>query len=265
MTNSLIARLCASLLVLGLFVSQGLAEDVLPVLQTKTESYEKVTVISRTSTHVFVQHSRGVANIKLSQLDVKTLSALGFSTSEQSAIVVANGGDPAVVAANSSTNRFTAFAASLSGMVANFKDGFAPGAKLPNLSQRAIYGVLGGIAVAYLFFCYCSMQICKRTGNEPGVWIWVPLFQFIPLLKSASMSRWWFLTVFVPPLWPITFICWSLKIARGCGKGILTAILLILPVTTILAYMYLGLSGKGGGSKGEFTGIKPDEMEPLPA
>jgi len=238
---------------------------VLPVLQTKTESYEKVTVISRTATHVFVQHSRGVANIKLSQLDAKALAALGFSNTEQATIAAANGGNPAVVAATSSTNRLSAFAASLSGMVANFKDGFAPQAKLPNLSQRALYGVLGGIAVAYLFFCYCSMQICKRTGNEPGVWIWVPVFQFIPLLKAASMPRWWFLTVFIPPLWPVAYVCWSIKIARGCGKGILTAILLILPGTSLLTYMYLGLSGKGGSSKGDFTGIKPDEMEPLPA
>lgn len=264
MTNSLIARLCASLLVLGLFTSQGLAEEVLPVLQTKTESYEKVTVISRTATHVFVQHSRGVANIKLSQLDVKALAALGFSNTEQANIVAANGGNPAVVA-NSSPSRLSAFVASLSGTVANFKDGFAPQTKLPNLSRRAMYGVLGGFAAAYLFFCYCSMQICKRTGNDPGVWIWVPVFQFIPLLKAASMSGWWFLTVFVPPLWPFAYVCWSIKIARGCGKGILTAILLILPVTGLLTYVYLGLSAKGGGSKGDFTGIKPDEMEPLPA
>lgn len=258
------ARLSAILLALGFFASQTLAEGVLAVLQTKTEAYEKVTVVSKTKTHVFVQHSRGVANIKLSDLDVQALTALGFRSTDE-AVIAAAGGDPATAAALTTTNRFSAFAASFSGMLANFKDGFAPQAKLPELSPKAVYGILGGFAAAYLFFCYCSMLICKRTANKPGLWVWLPVLQLFPLLRAAGMSRWWFTSVILVFPLPIAYLLWSVKIARACGKGMMTAILLILPVTNILAYIYLAFSGGAGGSKDDFTGLKQDEMEPLPA
>ena len=173
MTNSLTARLCATLLALGFFVSQALAEEVLPVLQTKTEAYEKVTVVSRTATHVFIQHSRGVATIKLAALDAQALTALGFSTTD-AAVVAANASDPATAPAKSA-NRLSAFTASLSSSLKGMASGLAPGAELPNLSRKTWYGILGGLAATYLFFCYCSMLICKRTANNPGLSVWLPV------------------------------------------------------------------------------------------
>ena len=258
------ARLGATLLALGLFVLQALADDVLPVLQTKTDSYANVTVVSHTATHVFVQHSRGVANIKLSDLDLTALTALGFSNKDE-AVLAAAGGDPAAATARSSTNRLAALTGSVTGALADFKADFAPSAALPNLSPKVLYGILGAMAAAYLFFCYCSMLICKRTANKPGVWVWLPVLQVFPLLRAAGMSRWWFLTLFVPILAPFTSIFWSLKIARACGKGLLIAILLMLPVTNIFAYIYLAFSGGRGASKDDYAGLKPDEVEPLPA
>lgn len=265
MKNSLVARLCATLVVLGLFVCQAVAEEVLPVLQTKTDSYANVTVISRTGTHVFVKHSRGVANIKLSDLDVGALTTLGFSSSEQAAIVGVSSEDAAGAVADSSANRLSALAASVSGMVSSFREGIAPHAQLPDLSRGAVYGILGGAALAYLFFCYCSMLICKRTANKPGISVWLPVVQVFPLLRAAGMSRWWFLATIVPLIAPLAYGLWCVKIARACGRGFVTAILLFLPITGIFTYIYLALSGKGAGAKGEFTGIKQEEMEPLPA
>ena len=98
MSHFLTARFSAILLALGFFVSQALAEDVLPVLQTKTDAYEKVTVISQTKTHVFIQHSRGVANIKLSDLDVPALTALGFTSTDEAVIAAAQIGQGLPVA-----------------------------------------------------------------------------------------------------------------------------------------------------------------------
>jgi len=264
MANILIARLSAILVALGLFAGQALAGEVLPLLQTKTDAYEKVTVISQTKTHIFIQHSRGVANVKLTDLDVPALTALGYKSTDD-AVIAAAGGDPAVAAAMITTNRLSAFATSFSSSMKGIVDGLAPGEQLPKLSRGAIYGILGGFAATYLFFCYCSMLICKRTANKPGLLVWLPLLQFFPLLKAAGMSRWWFLAFFVPILAPFANILWCLKIARACGKGILTAILLILPVTNIFTYIYLAFSGGAGASKDDFTGIKPDQMEPLPA
>src|SRR4051794_23405907 len=111
MTKFLPARLCASLLALGLLVIQALAGEVVPVLPTKTESYANVTVVSRTATHVFVQHSRGVANIKLAALDVQALTALGFRSTDE-AVVAAIASNPSAAPAKS-TSGFSEFTASL--------------------------------------------------------------------------------------------------------------------------------------------------------
>ncbi|MEK7785273.1 MAG: hypothetical protein AAB658_07605, partial [Chloroflexota bacterium] len=48
--------------------------------------------------------------------------------------------------------------------------------------------VLGVLFMAYLFICYCLKLICLKTGNDPGILIWLPVIQMIPLLRAAGMS-----------------------------------------------------------------------------
>jgi apolipoprotein N-acyltransferase len=66
----------------------------------------------------------------------------------------------------------------------------------------------------------------------------------IPLLQAADMSGWWFLGFFVPVLGFVAWILWSLNIAKTRGKGIWTAILLILPPTSFFAFLYLAFSSE---------------------
>lgn len=258
MTNFLTVHLCASLLALGLFVTPAPAAEVLPVLQTRTEAYQNVTVISRTATHVFVKHSRGVANIKLTALDAPTLTALGFRNTDE-AVVLANASDSAAAAANS-PSRFAGLTDSLN----NLKGGFASGTPMPQISQTVLWAILGGFVLAYFFFCYCASLIVKKTGNEPGLLIWLPVLQMFPMLRAASMSGWWFLALFVPVLSLVMQIIWCFKISQARGKGIMTAIMLILPFTNLFAFLYLAFAdGKGGGRTDEEP--KPVQTEPLPA
>jgi hypothetical protein len=65
----------------------------------------------------------------------------------------------------------------------------------------------------------------------------------IPLLRAAGMSRWWFLAFFVPLLNVLAWVLWCFNITRARDKGLLVAILLCLPVTSGLAFLYLALSG----------------------
>src|SRR2546426_6622253 len=123
MKNFLTVRLCASLLALGIFAVHTFAAEVVPVLQTKTETYQNVTVISRTATHVFVQHSRGVANIKIAELDAQTLKALGYRSGDEAVVLAsaANSANASGAATGSSTNRFAALSASVSGSLNDLK------------------------------------------------------------------------------------------------------------------------------------------------
>lgn len=270
MKNFLTARLCASLLALGIFAVHALATEVVPVLQTKTETYQNVTVISRTVTHVFVQHSRGVANIKVAELNAQTLTALGYGRNDEAVRVVnaANPSDATGAATENSTNRLAVISASLSGALGKLKTRLGPDAQVPdfkNINRNVVLAVLGGIVLAYFFFCYCSMLICKKTGNEPGILIWLPVLQIFPLLRAASMSGWWFLAMFVPLLNLVASLIWCFKITAARGKGIFTAILLILPVTNFFAFLYLAFSEAAGASNAGHSPRKSMQTEPLPA
>jgi hypothetical protein len=72
--------------------------------------------------------------------------------------------------------------------------------------------------------------------------VWFPLLKQIPLLKAAGMSPWWILANFIPLLPVITFIVWCFKIANARGKHAIVGVLLLLPITNILAFLYLALS-----------------------
>ena len=86
------------------------------------------------------------------------------------------------------------------------------------------------------------MLICRKTGNPPGVLVWVPVLQLFPMLRAAGMSGWWFLAYFVPLLNLVPPILWSLKIAKARGKSVWVGVLLLLPVTNLFAFLYLAFS-----------------------
>jgi len=46
-------------------------------------------------------------------------------------------------------------------------------------------------------------------------------------------------------------ILWPLKIAKACGKSVWIGVLLLLPVTNLLAFLYLAFSGGAAESDDE--------------
>jgi hypothetical protein len=67
----------------------------------------------------------------------------------------------------------------------------------------------------------------------------------IPLLRAAGMSPWLFLALFVPVVNLIIWIVWCFRICRVRQKSAFVGLLMLLPVTNILAFVYLALSGYG--------------------
>src|SRR5262249_15096048 len=55
------------------------------------------------------------------------------------------------------------------------------------LAQGLALLFLGFVVGVYVFTCHCFRKICQKTGEEPGILIWIPLAQFIPLLRAAQM------------------------------------------------------------------------------
>ena len=110
------------------------------------------------------------------------------------------------------------------------------------VSIKAMLVLAGAMLLIYLFHCYCFMLICQKAGHPPGPLVWIPVVQFLPLLRAAGMSAWWFLAHLLPLLNLVTFVLWSVNIAKARGKSGWVAFFLILPFTSFFAFLYLAFS-----------------------
>jgi hypothetical protein len=219
-----------------LVASAALADQFLPVLETKTGSYSNVTVTLKTSRHIHIRHDRGIANIDLHDIDHETKVALGFEA-ESSAVVADAGGAGGVTGEWLNALRRTRAAAAPAGEAAY---------EVPAGLSSGVMAMVMAVAILFhLFFAYCCRLICIKAGTEPGFMIWIPVLQIFPLLRAAGMSGWWFIGMFVPILNIVIQILWCIKIVNVRGKHVIWSILLILPVANVLAFLYLAFSEDG--------------------
>ncbi|MCX8091091.1 MAG: DUF5684 domain-containing protein [Verrucomicrobiae bacterium] len=225
---------------------QLFAGDVhLDMLKTRTGTFTNVTVVGQNKTDLFIRHARGIANVKISQVDDEAaLRALGLYV------------EPPPEKSRSAAPAAAPVATALASV---------PGAKKidPQIIQRAeawltetrakVAAVrqppwhvlaLAGAALlgVHLFFSYCFKLICQKAGHPPGALIWLPMVQVLPLFRAARLSTWWLLGLLVPLFNVVVAVLWCLKIAKARGKTALTALALLLPGLNLLALLYLAFS-----------------------
>jgi len=248
--------LLAVVMLICLAAPRLLAADIqIPSLRIGTDVFTNVTVYQVTETDIFVRHERGFGNAKVSNLDVPTLRLLGIKnakTEEQEA-----GGRGRNMATVDKVN------ASLAAMNLKLP---ANSAVLGDLSQvkltpQILAGGLALLVIGYLFSCLVLKKVCVNAGSEPGPLIWLPVLQVFPLLRAARIPAWWFVILLIPGLNLLAHILWSLRIARACGKGGFVAVMLILPLTNILALLYLAFSD--GNEKPVERTMKPEDLPGL--
>jgi hypothetical protein len=217
------------------------AEETFPVLQIGTQTYTNVTVTTKAKSYIFIIHSRGMNNIRIADLPADVRDSLGYGVADK---FKAGTNSPAAWAkaevAKLETPQVKEVRKRLAQSFHLNKGAGPPGIAL--LGNTLILTVLGVLLLAYLFHCYCCMLICRKTGNPPGVLVWLPALQLLPLLRAAGMSRWWFLGFFVPLVNLVAQVLWSLNIAKARGKSVWVGVLLLLPITSLFAFLYLAFS-----------------------
>jgi hypothetical protein len=246
---SLACPVLAALLLLLLPGNLGAAEEKFDVLQIGTQTFSNVTVTTKAKQYVFLLHSAGMASIKVSQLPPEVLEKLGYTT--PAAKVTTN---TAVVWAKQEIAKINTPQVRELGKQLGQKWRGKPLAALSAIGligPRLIVAVLGIALLLYLFQCYCFMLICRKTGQRPGILIWLPVAQVFPLLRAAGMSGWWFLALLVPVLNLVASVLWCFKIAKARGKSVWVGVLLVLPITSLFAFLYLAFS----------NGVASDEDE----
>jgi len=208
-------------------------------LQVGSVMYTNVTVTSRATGYVFIVYDGGMRNVKVAELGPEVQEKLGYrkpEPKEQTNRV-------ALLAKQTITRIDTPQLKQMESQLwKTMQSGSVNNRISAWLTLPVVIGFLSGALLVYLFFCYCSALICRKAGRPPGILIWVPGLQMLPMLQAANMSRWWFLGFFVPVLNIVVWVMWCIKISLARGKGVLPGILLLLPVVSLFAFFYLAFA-----------------------
>jgi hypothetical protein len=225
-------------------ITTGDHEQTFPLLQTRTGTYTNVTVTKKTQDWIFILHSQGVCNIKASDLPAEARIALGYDTpppkpGEEAKTDEPNPAQPLAQLRHLKFSDMQKFA---TGWRQNGKEKMVEVKAYMAANPVVICSVLGIVAVVYVFLSICFWLICRKTHIAPGPLVWVPFLQLIPLLRAANIPRVWFFAYFIPFINIIPIIMWAIKIVKSRGKNAWVAFLLILPPTTLFAFLYLAFS-----------------------
>jgi hypothetical protein len=211
-------------------------EETFPVLRTRTGTYTNATVTTRANTYIFVLHASGMASIKINDLPTDVRQQLGYAAAVPK---TAKGTRAIVTVASRELNGINQ---KIKPLEATWKERWHSGGPNVKINSEVLLTALAIMLLFYFFYCHCCNLICLKAHSPKSFLVWVPGLQFIPLLRAAGMSGWWFLACFVPVLNILVMILWSLNIVNARGKSILVAILLMLPITNLLAFLYLAFS-----------------------
>jgi hypothetical protein len=228
---------------LGMCSGSAETEEKFDVLKIGSSTYRNVTVTTKTRKYVFIVHSTGMTNVKVAELPSEIREQLGYTNEAPKAAATT----PAAWVKKELAKLPPAQVAQVEQRWTHFWPAVLTQAKSFSRSTRI---AAAGVAVAaYLLFCYCGMLVCQKTGHKPGILLWLPLVQLVPLLKAARMSGWWFVACLVPVLNVVVQMIWAVKIVQARGKPLALAAFLVLPVTNVFAFLYLAFSNGSAGTK----------------
>ena len=221
-------------------------EQTFPVLQTKAGAYTNVTVTKKTKDWIFILHSAGVCNVKATDLSPEARVMLGYDAAPKQGeeVKTASAASQAFSKplAQLSQLKFSKVKEFASGWRHNGKEKIAEVKSYFVANPMVLSTILGIGAVVYISLSVCFWLICRKTHIAPGPLVWVPFLQLIPLLRAANIPRIWFFAYFIPLINVIPIIMLSIKIVRSRGKSPWVAFLLIMPPTTVFAFLYLAFS-----------------------
>lgn len=104
-----------------------------------------------------------------------------------------------------------------------------------------IGGSLAGVPL-FIAWSFCLSRICLKVGREPGVLIWVPFLQLIPLMRVAGMPGWMLFMALLPCAQIIFVVMMWIGITKARGKPMAWAFVAAFPCTVVVGVPYLAFS-----------------------
>src|SRR5262245_35479242 len=226
-----LARAASFLLLLFSLSICAANEETFATLKIGDHTYQNVRVTTKSKNFIIILHSGGITSIKVSELPLGALQKLGYAPAPtpkqriKTPTMLAS-----LVVPKTDMEFIKRIKAKLTQAWQGTELGFKKHVSKPN--PRLVVIAVAVLLVGYLFYSYCCVLICQKTGNEPGVWGWVPLLQAFPLLRAASMPAWWFAALFIPGLNLLGYALWCVRIVQAREKTMPWTILLLFPLTT---------------------------------
>ena len=213
-------------------------EESFETLQIGTKVYTNVTITTKTKAYVFILHSTGMTNIRVADLPTDVKEKLGYGAEHQTSKSASTWAKKTMASLE---------APQIKGVQQQLAKAWGDKTLPVNLTlpelNTSFFIVLGAVLLfIHLFFSYCCMLICQKTGAQPSIIVFIPILQWIPLLKAAEMSLLWLLALFVPVVNFVAWITWCFKIVKARNKSGWLVLFLILPVTNLFAFLYLAFS-----------------------
>jgi hypothetical protein len=228
------------------------ADEKFDTLTVGQQTFTKVVVLNKYQKDVFISHSRGMCSLKVKDLDVATQLKLGYQVelpkpSKRETI------EKALQAPDmnnlESDPRMQKLDPETAARVAEV---------VKKLDPAALWGILIGWVLCYLFFSFLCRCICRKVAAPPTTLmplVWFPFLKQLPLFQAAGMSPWWILANFFPPAAIVAYVMWSFKVVQARGKHVIFAVMLLLPILHFVSLLYLALSRGCGEDDSETSGI----------
>jgi hypothetical protein len=213
-------------------------EQTFATFQVGSHVYTNVTVTTKARNYIFILHSTGMENIKVADLSDDVRTQLGYVPEVPKGQKASNWAKGKMAEMHIGEVK----AAELNVQKKWREQSAVALEKVRALDRKLCGAIMGGLLLMYLFYSYCCMLICQKTGQESGMLVWFPVLQLFPLLEAAGMSPICILGYILPGANIITHLYWCFKIAKARGKSAWAGFWLALPPTSLLAFLYLAFS-----------------------
>jgi len=219
------------------FAVNAAIEETFDVLQIGSHTYKNVTVTTKAKSYIFILHSAGMNNVKVADLPAEIRDRLGYNKVTDPAQAGSNG-----VSGWAKHTMARIESPEIKQLEAALRTGSLHAGMNGSVDAGNLWSALVVFGALYFIFSYCALLICRKTGNDGGVLVFIPILQMIPLLRAAGMSPGWLVVFLVPFINIVAWIAWAINIAEARGKSGWVALFLILPGSNFLAFLYLALS-----------------------
>ena len=225
--NSFGNGLMAALLMCGASVNARDVEAHFPVLQVGATMYTNatVTVTGKSGADLFILHSKGIATLKIKDLDDATRARLGFPSR--------NATQASAVPAQAVENAF-------SEMMLEEPSQPESSVKLGGLAGLFSVAMLLFVVIMYVPFCMSCANLCKKAGTPSAILVYLPVVKQLALFRATGVSwLYFFLGLFIPFVGLIGWIVCCQRLCETCNRSKWLVLAMVLPPFGWLAFISL--------------------------